>query len=190
MLGINREEKMLTENIIIPTVSLATHAYIISKKGALKILDRIKKNKINNHIDYYLHSIKDLKCISCHPRIVFQTSTDTMKSENVKASHPILLTSLLNKVYIDKMVRANYLTCVSFARIGPVDINIISVIFLFIGIILTVSLKKVDVNIMKKVTLFYILLSIPDIYYLNYLETIIFNYILLITPLLTRSFLS
>jgi hypothetical protein len=113
-----------------------------------------------------------------------------MKSENVKASHPILLTSLLNKVYIDKMVRANYLTCVSFARIGPVDINIISVIFLFIGIILTLSLKKVDVNIMKKVTLFYILLSIPDIYYLNYLETIIFNYILLITPLLTRSFLS
>jgi len=185
MLGISRQEKKITDNIVIPSVSLAMHGYIISKVGAKRLIEKIKKNKINHHIDYYLHSQKDLKCIACHPRIAFQTSTDTMKSENIKSSHPSLLAYLLNNVYVDKMVRANYLTCVSFAKLGIFDVNIISIFFFLIGCILSFSIKEIDIKVIKKISIFYFILSIPDLYNLNYLP-VIFNYILFIIPLIIR----
>ena len=83
------------------------------------------------------------------PRLAYQTSTDDTASENVSSSHPLMITKSLNNVYLDKMVRANYLTSVSFARVGSININFFSVLFLILGIIF--SFMKVSI---KNVTIF------------------------------------
>lgn len=186
LLGINRDEKKITENIIIPCISFATHAYVISRKGINNILNRLEKFKVDNHIDYYLQSSRHLNCYSSFPRIAYQTSTDTLNSLNVSCQ-PIALSYFLSNFYIDHMVKASYLTCVSFARLGEYNINIISIILLLIGSFL--AFKKIDI---KKTTLLYLLFIIPDLYIIfnknkdvditNGINTIIFNYIFLIMP--------
>jgi GR25 family glycosyltransferase involved in LPS biosynthesis len=192
LLGINREEKIITENIIIPSISFATHAYIISKKGIHNILNRFEKFKLDNHIDYYLQSSRNLNCYSSFPRIAYQTSTDTLNSLNVSCQ-PIMLSYFLSNFYIDKMVKASYLTCVSFARLGEYNINITSIILLLFGCFF--SFKKIDI---KKITILYLLLIIPDLYIIFNkkseiditigINTIIFNYIFLIIPSLIFKF--
>lgn len=193
LLGINREEKIVTKNIIIPKTSLALHAYIISRKGINKILNNLEKNKLNHHFDYYLQSLRELNCYSCYPRIAYQTSTDTLNSFNI-SSQPIVLSYFLSNFYIDKMVRTSYLTCVSFARLGEYNINITSIILLLTGSFF--AIKKIDI---KKITLFYLLLVIPDLYIIfnknnkndeltNDINTIIFNYLFLIIPSIILKF--
>jgi GR25 family glycosyltransferase involved in LPS biosynthesis len=187
LLGINREEKIITNNIIIPKTSLALHAYIISRKGINKILNNLVNNKLDHHFDYYLQSSRELNCYSCSPRIAYQTSTDTLNSFNISCQ-PILLSYFLSNFYIDKMVKTSYLTCVSFARLGQYNINITSIILLLTGSFF--ALKKINI---KKITLFYLLFIIPDLYIIfnknstndeltNDINTIIFNYLFLIIP--------
>jgi len=55
--------------------------YIISKKGANKILKYIRENGINHGIDYLIKLNSDLKVYECQPFIVKSDWVDNLKSE-------------------------------------------------------------------------------------------------------------
>jgi hypothetical protein len=178
LLGITREYKKINEYVKISEVALGTHGYVISRKGAMKLLDKLY-GKVNNHIDYCLQRLSskgEIKVYCASPRLVYQTSTDTNMSTNVKSRHPKIIQEILSNIKVDRHVRANYITTLSIARIGPIHINITSILFLIMGIIMRKN---------KNLMLYFIILSIPDILYGG---DYIVNFMLFMLPKLFTTF--
>lgn len=167
--------KIINEYIKIPYLALGAHAYIISKKGAKKLINLLN-NKIFHHIDFCMQyfAIKEkLKVYMSMPRIVFQTSTDKIhQSRNVSNIHPVLLNKILSNFYIDDHVRLNYFTSVSCFQYCGLIINIISILFLIFGIFFY---KKNWISI----HVLFVLISILET---EFTINILFHYILFILP--------
>lgn len=178
--------QQLTDNISIPSLALCLHGYVLSRKGATKLLEYLD-GKLNNHIDICIqHLVLDdkIESYSTTPRIAYQTSTYDNQSENVSSNYPLILTSLLNKIEVDKLLSARYFFTVSGLRIGNLNINTITTIFFMIGIIC--MLKDVDI---KKVTLVFLLFSSPDIVLSKTqtdIQVILLNYFALVLPIILR----
>ena len=155
--SVSNKKKNVNKNISVPELALGTHAYIISKKGAKKIINL----KIFQHIDFclqYLSSKSIIKSYITNPRIVYQTSTNESNSSNCKNKHPIIINDLLSRFYLDINVKASYISSVSCFRIPFIDINltIISFLFLIFGFIF--RKKK-----LHSLLLLFLIISIPDI---------------------------
>ena len=170
----------INEYISIPKIAFATHAYIISRKGAIKILNILDGN-LYEHIDISLQDLSSKGQINAYvttPRLAYQTSTDNTISENVSTKHPMILSKLLNRIYIDKKVRGDYPFLASSRRIWKYNMCAFTYIFLFIGIILTYY----NVSI-KNMTIFFLLISILDLCNLksfSQFEFILFHYFIYI----------
>jgi glycosyl transferase family 25 len=169
-----------------PFVALATHAYIVSRNGAKKLLSYIDRN-IYTHIDIHIQELVSNKLINIYSfnnRIAYQTSTDELKSLNVSSSHPVMINSLLSEYYIDKMVKASYISTVSSLRIGNFNIYSWSIIFILLGLILSTT----DIDALS-ITIGFILISLPDLYMDVNNKTIKIHYLLLIlTYLIFKEF--
>lgn len=178
--------KQITDNIGIPSVAFSTHAYVVSRKGATKLLKYLD-GKLYHHIDFCIQQLvldNKIESYSTTPRIAYQTSTDDTPSENVSSNFPLVATSILNKIYVDKMYRAQYLFSVSFLRIGNININAFTVLFFLFGLIC--MLKNIDI---RKITFVFLLLCSPDIILIKNktdFEVILFNYFVLILPILLK----
>ena len=182
---ISNTQKKINDKIEIPSVALATHAYIISKKGAKKLIKLMYNKKyIFQHIDFclqYLASKKLLKSYITTPRIIYQSSTNNIEtSSNSTNNHPIILHTLLSKMHVDKFVRANYISTVSCFRLGKINITLITFIISLLGI----YFKKSNIYWLS---IIFVLISIPDKMSIN----VLFHYLLFVTPscLLSLSFL-
>jgi GR25 family glycosyltransferase involved in LPS biosynthesis len=163
-----------------PKVALGAHAYVLSRKGAEKLVTFLDKN-INNHIDYCIQNLasKDLiKTYTVTPRLAYQTSTDTLKSSNSSNLHPFIITKSLSHFYLDKMVRASYIATVSIMQIYNIYITPITLFFFILSCILAffeISLQNI--------ILYYIIISLPDIFQFNLIYTLFHLLILIIIPL-------
>jgi GR25 family glycosyltransferase involved in LPS biosynthesis len=170
-----------------PIIALATHAYVVSRIGAKKLITYIEHN-IYTHIDINIQTLVSNKLIdiySLNNRIVYQTSTDKTQSSNVSSSHPIMINNLLSEYYIDKMVKASYISTVSSFRIGNFNIYSWSIIFMILGLIL--STTNIDA---LTITVGFILISLPDLYMDVNNKTIKIHYLLLIlTYLIFKEFI-
>lgn len=184
LIGMTSKYKKINDYISIPSTAFATHSYILSRKGAQKLVNYLEGN-IHNHIDFCMQKLASqnkIKAYVSNPRLAYQTSTDDNVSENVSSSHPLIATKSLNNINVDKMVRANYLTSMSIARVGNININFFSILFLILGIIF--SFMKVSI---KNATIFYLAISILDILKLknsNDLKILFFHYLLFIIPII------
>lgn len=149
----------INEYIKIPDCFFGTHSYVLSRKGAEKLLEYIDKN-IYTHIDAMIYNLflnNKIKVYSTIERLVFQTSTDDRKTSlNSSNNFPIIIDYLSSFVEIDKKVRLNYVLLCPIATINGYNINAITFLFLILGIIC----YKVPVNIL---IISYITLSLPDI---------------------------
>lgn len=177
-----KNTEIINDYIIKPKVAFATHGYVISKKGAEKLVRYIEKN-IDNHIDIMIFKLFNegkIKLYSLKNRIAYQTSSDTCKSLNTN-NYPYLINNLLSYIKIDEMVNLGYYTSVSFLRLGNFNINAMTILFLIMGIIL----KTTNVSL-KNITIGFLLLSIPDLLSFKYIDTIITYYFILIFPSLIR----
>jgi len=178
--------QQITDNIGIPSVAFSTHAYIVSRKGATKLLKYLD-GKLYHHIDFCIQQLvldNKIESYSTTPRIAYQTSTDDTPSENVSSNFPLIATSILNKIYVDKMYRAQYLFSVSFLRLGNININSFTILFFLFGIIC--MLKNIDI---RKITFVFLLFCSPDIVLIknsNDIQVILFNYFVLIFPYILK----
>jgi len=178
---INLNANKVNKYVKKPEIAFALHGYILSRKGAIKLINIIKKN-INYHMDYilqYLIKNNQINAYSLNKRIVYQTSTDDTISTNNNNTHPIIITNILSNYYLDTKVKASYMANVTFMRIGDLNLSLFSIIFLIMGIVL--STTEIDIY---KITGVYLLVSSPDIYMNPENKMIIIHYLLLIVPYL------
>lgn len=178
---INLNASKINKYVKKPEIAFALHGYILSRKGAIKLINIIKKN-INYHLDYklqYLIKNNQINAYSLNKRIVYQTSTDDTMSTNNNNTHPMIITNILSNYYLDTKVKASYMANVTFMRIGDLNLSLFSIIFLISGIVLS----TIEINIYK-ITGIYLLVSSPDIYMNPKNKMIIIHYLLLIVPYL------
>jgi GR25 family glycosyltransferase involved in LPS biosynthesis len=178
----NKNSKIINKNISIPKIALATHAYIITRKGAKQIL-QLCYNNVFGHIDIFLQSLiknNNLKSYVITPLLTLQTSVINGNSNNVNTNYPILLNKQLQKIKINNTMTIDYAISSSIFRIGNVDFNILLLIILLIGIIL--AKQKIQVH---KIIFIFLIFNIYDILKLKNIKTlyIILSYlIILILP--------
>lgn len=177
-----KNTKIINDYVIKPKIAFALHGYVLSKKGAEKLIRYISKN-ISNHIDvmiFKLYNEGKIRLYSLKNRIVFQTSSDTCKSLNT-SNYPFLINRLLSPIKIDKMVSLSYYMSVSFLRIGNFNINAMTIMFLIIGYVL----RSNNISL-KNITIGFLLLSLPDLLTFKHIDTIITYYFILILPSLIK----
>jgi glycosyl transferase family 25 len=183
----NLENREINKYIYKPKVSLGAHAYVLSRKGAKKLVALLDKN-IDNHIDYCIQNLVSKKLITSYtvtPRLAYQTSTDTTNSLNVSNSHPLIITNILSKFYLDKMVKASYIATVSLIQIPlplPLPNLYITPITLFF-LIISCVLAFFEISL-ESIILSYIIISLPDIYSCNFVYIILHLLTLITIPLL------
>jgi GR25 family glycosyltransferase involved in LPS biosynthesis len=162
----NRNSQIINEYINKPYIALALHCYMISRKGAIKLL-KMLEGKIYYYLDFILQDLYQKNLInvySLNERIAYQSSTDSEVSSTAINTHPLLLNKTLSKFYIDKKCRASYLTTVSIFRIGDVNFTISSILFIFLGIILAYIFTNKDDSLdVIQATIFFIIISLPDL---------------------------
>lgn len=171
--------KKINKYITQPILASATHGYVVSRKGAKILIDNIDKN-INDHVDaqmqkLYFNGI--IKEYVLNKRIAYQSSTDNLVSTNTTNSHPYILNKMLSKYYLDTKLRANY--DLSMSRFSIANFNVTAATALFFLIGLVVLFEKWDII---NVTIFYLILSSPDILYMKELFPIFIHYLLLVGP--------
>jgi len=168
----------INQHVTKPSVALATHAYVVSKSGAQKMIENLQGN-IFQHIDYCLQSLSCKGVLNTYvitPRIAFQTSTNNKVSSNVTNSHPSLFNEWLSQYEIDTMVRANYLTTLSICRIGHFNVTISTIVMLIVGIVFYIL--GVDP---LTATMWFLIISLPDLFSSS---TPLFHYGFFIIPYL------
>ena len=179
--GKNERKGRINDFISVPEYAYAAHAYVLSRKGAQKLI-YMMEGKIDDHVDMMLHKLASTGQINTYvttPRLAYQTSTDSTSSENAKSKYPLLLTDMLHKYEIDRMVRADYLSTTAIQQIGSYIINGITIMFLLLGAIAAVF--KIPISYLS---ICYLLLSVPDLVQRNPENTnvIVVNYFLFILP--------
>lgn len=134
------EYKVINARIAEPRCALAAHAYVVSRKGARKLIRHLD-GRIYFHIDYCINNLfarGKINAYVTNPRLAFQTSTDGMGSTNVSSHHPLLLTRLMSKFHIDQGVRLSYMSTVSVGRLGVIPIGVMSFLFFMLGCVLAI----------------------------------------------------
>lgn len=169
----------INDYVSIPGIAFATHGYVISRKGAKKLIKYLDK-KIYQHIDKCiqdLHKNNLIKEYVLNERIIYQSSTDSLISSNTSNTHPYLLSKLLSNFHLDTKLRANYDLNMSQVQIGTFVGTPSTLIFLLLGVVCTIyKIYIVDI------TGIYLVINIPDIYYGKNDLYIIIHYLLLIIP--------
>lgn len=162
-----------------PKTALGLHAYVITRKGAMKLLEGLK-GKLWCPIDFgiqWLVATGKINRSAYLPRIAFQSSTDEIdKSSNVTSQHPRWLFQFLSQFHIDEYLRASYLFGGSLIRLGNINLNIISFVFFILGYIgVWIGVRIINLLI------FFLMVSLWDIWIGN-LVGVIVNFILFMVP--------
>lgn len=148
----------INENVYIPSIPLALHGYILSNKGAKYLIDCLKKNKINGHIDaQIIKYIKDVPSYAIQPQLIKQEEIDLNTSNNIGIKYPYLLNKYLSR-YKDKWgVPFDYKLNINLYNISGYNVNGYTLITIIVGIIL--ALSKIDI---KYITGIYVLFNIYE----------------------------
>lgn len=161
LLNISSNFSQINNYIIKPRVALALHAYVISRSGAEKLINLLY-GKIYNHIDFCIQTLSKKNLINTYvtnPRLIYQTSTDTTPSQNSSNSYPILFNNILAQYYIDKFVKASYITTVSLFRIFNYNITLSNILIFIICFYLYISNESI-----LFILVFIIIISLPDLF--------------------------
>lgn len=160
LLGVSSQYEYVNTYIKKPEIALAAHAYIISRRGAKKLIKHLN-NSIHNHIDFCIQTLYSKGILNNYvtiPRLIYQSSTDTTMSNNVSNLYPILLNNMLSDFYVDKHVKASYITTLSVFRLGEFNFTISTI--LIVIIIVTSILLNIDYYY---IILWITLISLPNL---------------------------
>lgn len=139
------------EDIVKPAFPLATHGYMVSYKGALKLLNNEKIKKIIYHIDFslanYVYDDKnEFRVYALVPPLINQ-DFDSKTSDIATLQHP-LINYPLSKIHLTNSLNMDYFNNVqiSYVRKLGVPITIFFVILLGISIFfgLTFSIEFIS----------------------------------------------
>lgn len=179
------KQKYINPYIIAPRFVAAIHGYIISLKGAKKLISNLK-GTVSTYLDIEilkLYCDKKINLYLSRPRIVFQTSTcyKTM-SLNCNNTFPCLLHKLGANIELDRMLNLNFALSIVFLKWWIFEINIKFILFFICGILL--SIVKANHKLLI-VSVFYILFTVPDLIQKKWKYFFTFYSLLVIPTMLT-----
>lgn len=176
----------INKYVQIPKVALGAHAYIISKKGAKKLISYLEGN-VKFHIDYCIQELAAkgiLNCYSLNKRIAYQTSTNqnllNKTSLNIGSNRPLIISRILSNIYLDEMITASYIWSVSVGRIGDLVISTSMLVILSVGIIL----HKANAKWLLSIILLLLIEDFLQIQTINDISSISMYCFLFVTPAL------
>jgi len=163
-----------------PSIALGSYAYVISRNGIRKILKLLEGNIFYN-IDFCLQILfKNNKIIVYSPniRLAYRESSNKEISYNSEINTPIILNKALSNFYIDNKCKLSYISTFTLLQIENYPFTVSSILFILLGF----YLGNYDYNIYE-ISLFYLILSIPDLTNINNIS-IKMNYLLFIISFL------
>ena len=154
----NKGYKRINKDIIIPETPLGLHAYIISRKGAQKLLSSIANTKIYTHLDVQLLiEGRDLKVYASNPLLVYQkVSTET---SSISSNYPVIINSVLHKYQTDHRIPHSYRLSVPIFELLKLPINGYAIILMIICVLYS-YLSKVNILF---ITLFFFVYNIFEL---------------------------
>lgn len=179
----------VNEHVKIPSLSLGCHGYILSRKGAIKLINLIENN-IYNHVDVMINGYKmnnKVEVYSINKPLMYQSSTENYMSSGNCSKHPKMINKALSKIYIEDHVTLGYCLTCNFMRIGDININGITIVFLLLGIVL--YNYNSDYNVKLFLTIF-IMLSMYDVLYTEIDIDMFVNFAILFLPVFTKNYLN
>jgi GR25 family glycosyltransferase involved in LPS biosynthesis len=93
-----KKVEYISKNLFIPALPLALHGYIVSTKGAQKLLEYFEKDKLQGHIDaQMLKYYKHMNIYALNEKLIEQKYT-TAESSNNTYKYPSLLSYLISRL--------------------------------------------------------------------------------------------
>lgn len=177
------EFKKINNFINSPRNVITTHAYIINKKGCIKLIDLVTKYKIDKPIDEWLNYFfiyDKLNVYVSNPILMSQNSTRSYDGTN----HPVLINKIMSIFYMENgQYRLDYIlnNPILYNKNLNLSIKMISIIYLVLGIIL--SFSKISILTLSKL---YFLLHLVDFYWVKNWNAIFIHYFIFIFPSLLK----
>jgi glycosyl transferase family 25 len=161
-----------------------THAYILTNECAHKLISDEDMNKVSYHIDHYLSHMKfpkkEIKVYCVNPSIINQS---TSQSDNISYKHPIIQDNILGDS------RLGYDLGIEIANIRKCNLSVTRITLTFFLLSLFVGI----INNTNSTYLYIILTIIFFIFELtssNNMNTLLFDYIILLLGLLCGIFIN
>lgn len=146
--GLRHKGGIVNEYVHIPIYPFACHSYVLSNKGAKKLLNILERDRIYTHIDMQINDCRDeLNVYGSNKKIVIQN----MKNSNNVKEYPKLLNEVIDKaVCIDDQMSTSYFVNSSVYRVYDIYISVLNVTMFIIFFIL--GFAKVDA---KQISIYY-----------------------------------
>lgn len=124
-----RASVKVTDHLTNPAEPLQTHAYVVSPKGARKLIHLAVTIKISDHVDQWIaNNIEQLKALAVEPNLITQP-TSVFQSDNVHSRYPIVFNYLLENCQDHNNISINYpLTVNKGVLFGVIPINFWTII--------------------------------------------------------------
>lgn len=120
---INRKE---SDEFMIPSLPLGTHAYIISYSGAKKLLKNKELKKVRYHVDYslskYIYPDKSFLMYACKKPLIMQEN-DVNTSDLLSNDHPIL-NYAMSKIKVSDNYNMDYIMSAHLVNIRRLNVNV------------------------------------------------------------------
>jgi GR25 family glycosyltransferase involved in LPS biosynthesis len=151
----------INNNVYTPSIPLATHSYILTKKSAQFLLDYFKENKVKFHVDaQLLEAIYNIPSYAINPKLTAQKEMNTSTSNNTSNNYPIFVNNFLEKFKNSDNVPLSYKLTFPIMEIMGFPINTYFFLFLLFGFISGV--KNVNFNTLN---LGYIIFNSIEFFY-------------------------
>lgn len=163
-----------------PSISLGVHAYVISRDGIKKLL-KLLEGKLYFNIDLCLQLLaknNEINVYSPTNRLAYRELSNPNIYSNIENNTPLILNNLLSKIYIDEKCKLSYITTLSLFKYDKYNFTISSILFILFGF----HLGNYNYNFYE-MSLFYLILSIPDLVHIDNISIKI-HYLLFITSFL------
>lgn len=124
------------DELMIPSMPLGTHAYLISNSGARKLLSYDELKKVRYHIDqglsmYVYNNDKDFNMYAVRDPLIMQSSTNDISSSDLLVNEHPILNYFLSKIRVSGNYSLDYVMSVQILHIRKFNINVTSFTIFF-----------------------------------------------------------
>lgn len=168
--------KRISTHVFVPSFPLGTHCYIISLKGAAKLLG-LTEGKVDGHIDFQIqeHSEK-IKMYAIHPTMAVQIQKQS-SSTITTGAFPLIPMRILDSIYVDGNMSLSYfINCPAF-QIGPYVVNTTTSIFFVLGVYFALYPKYLRLFLTISAPL-----VLPDLFVVGHIIPLIVSLGLILAP--------
>ena len=171
--------KKYNDDFIKPLIPLQAHAYILTNRGAKKLLKYKELKKVSSHIDVFLafkiYTKDDFNVYATRDNLIYQNDINTSAITN---NNHYIINKLCSNIYIDKNNTMDYFINSPVLSIRKINYDITGLLLIFIILMTIITIKC------KSKVVLSVLILILILFLFEYTETrsrnIIIDYMLIL----------